>query len=244
MRYLLVILIIVGAATGFTLLFLKEPGKTDQGKIALTINGHQISENSVSTGARKFGYHAEEKSAKYKSIITKQLLIEEAKKQVIDKEESFRKALKDYYESSLVKILLERKNEEIVVSVSEEEIDRFISFSGTIVSFTRLKVLPENKGDAQQADGINTTALFDDLADSVKLVLFQLTPGEYGIGFDTGHEKYAIRLDSVTPNESSQPQSLDREYLRLLLEDYKREQEINLWLTHLIEEATITIHSE
>lgn len=244
MKYLFTIIAIVGVITALSLSLLLSDNTTPQGDIALTINGHDIGENDITSEGRKFSYHTGKDSEMYDTYITRELLLQEAQKQAIHKEGSFRKALQTYYENSLIKILLERKNNELEVHVSEEDIDGYITFVGRVVSFTRLDTMPNSAADVASAKGLSTRVPFDDLAAPVKLLLSSLKTGQYGIKFDTGSEKYAVRLDSIGPSPSASEKTIDRHRIREMLEDYKRETQMNVWLTELKQNATITIHNK
>ena len=60
-------------------------------------------------------------------IIRKELLIQEAKKLNLDKEEKFIRALERYWESTLIRDLMEKKGEEINkrILISQEEIEDY-----------------------------------------------------------------------------------------------------------------------
>lgn len=242
MKYLVFIFTIVLLASGLTLFNLLPEEKIPKSDVALTINGRDIAQETVNSQSTGSGYHDESRSQLYNTIITRELLIEEAKKLEIDKEESFRKALKNYYENSLIKILMERKNSQIRVSVTEQQIDSYISYLGKTVTFTRLDTIPAPGDAVQNIGGLTTRVLFDDLAEPVKLLLASLTPGDFIIKFDTGSDKYAIRLDNVEPTESTMAAKPDRAHIGRLLEEFAREQQLNQWMADLNKAATITIH--
>lgn len=241
MKYLFVIAMIVCIVTGLTLFFSAKQTPLPLDKTALIINGHAVSQETVDKD--KFSYHDEKQQARLDSIITQQLLIQEAQRLRIDKEESFRKALKEYYENSLVKVLLDRKDRELEVSVEDWEIENYISLQGCTVSFTRLEDIPTTE-NLQESGGLTTTALFDDLASPIQLLLSTLEPGKFGLLFDTGHEKYAIRLNKISPGENKELKEYDKKYLREIIEDYKKEQLFNSWLAELIAKADITITTD
>jgi len=66
----------------------------------------------------------EAKNEFLQTIIKKELLIQEAKKKGLDKNKEFISAIERYWEATLIKLLLEEKNKEImqVATVSEKEI--------------------------------------------------------------------------------------------------------------------------
>lgn len=243
MKYLFIILAIVSLTT-LVSLFSFLPGKAPvKNEIAISINGHDIARDTVALEGSRRGYHAGEQSQLYDTLITRELLIQEAERQAINKEESFRKSLKEFYENSLIKTLLDRKNEQLTTSVSEDELNGYLALSGKIVTFTRLDAIPNSQEEAGSAKGLTNTALFNDLATPVRILLSSLQPGHFALQFDTGTEKYAIRLDDIQPAPNPAEPQIDRQRLAAMFEDYKRGQQMNQWLADLQQNAAITIHN-
>lgn len=244
MKYLFIILAIVSLATVLSL-FSFLPGKfPSKGPIAISINGHDIAREAIDSESKKSGYHSEKQTEIFDAVITRELLIQEAERQAINKEETFRQSLKQFYENSLIKILLDRKDKQLTATVTDGELDSYITLLGKIVTFTRLDAIPKSAAEAGDAKGLTNTALFSDLATPVKMLLASLQPGQYGVQFDTGTEKYAIRLDKVEPSPDPSTGNVDRQRLSATLTDFKREQQMNQWLADLKQNATITIHSD
>ncbi|MFH0783432.1 MAG: hypothetical protein V2B20_15970 [Pseudomonadota bacterium] len=244
MKYLYIILTIIGLATILTLFFVFPEKRAPLKDIAISINGHDFVKETVTAEGKKYGYHSDQQSELFDTLITKELLIQEAERQEIHKEESFRQSLKNYYENSLVKTLLDRQNSKLQVSVSETDIDSYIAFLGKIVTFTRLDTIPKSASDAATAKGVTTTALFSDLASPVRLLLSSLQPSQYGVRFDTGNESYVLRLDSIEPSPEYVAKEADRQRIREMLEEYQKEQQMKRWLLDLRRNATITINKE
>ncbi len=243
MKYLYYILAIVIGAALLSLFFLQPEQEILEKDILFTINKQDYSREMVTSQYSKFGYHSGSTSEMIDTAITRELLIQEAQRQEIDREPDFRSALKDYYENGLIKILLDRKNETIKIDVTDKDIDQYISFLNTLVTFTRLDQVPESDQEATRATGLSTTSLFDDLAMPLQLLLSTLSPGFFKVKFDTGHEQYAIRLDKIQSTEKEANPAPDRENIRRILGDYKREQIMNQWYTDLKNRASITINS-
>jgi hypothetical protein len=244
MKYLYIILAIIGAATALTLFFILPEKRLPRQDVAISINGHDIGKDTVKMEGKRHGYHADQQTEVFDTLITRELLIQEAERQAIHKEESFRLSLKNYYESSLVKTLLDRQNSKLQVTVTDADVDKYISFLGKLVTFTRLDKIPQSAAEASTAKGISNTALFSDLASSVRLLLASLQPSQYGVKFDTGTDNYALRLDSIQPSQESVAKTVDRQKIREMLEEYQKEQQMNRWLLELRKNATITIHKE
>jgi hypothetical protein len=243
MKYLITILVIICTATLLTLYFVWPEKSMDKTNIAVTINGHNLARTTVTAEGEKAGYHSEDYPELLDSAITRELLIQEAQRQELDKEESFRVSLKTFYEESLIKTLMDRQYGILKVEVNDGEISDYLALFGKMVTFTRLPVSTSAPKIPTSDQGPQNEVLFDDLADPLKFLLSHLKPGEYAMKFDTGSEQYAIRLDMVAPAVNMPTAKPDRDQVRKILEDYKRQQQIANWLNELRSKASITIHN-
>lgn len=243
MKYLIIILSIICTATLLTLYFVWPEKSMETKHIAVTVNGHDLAKTAVAAQGVKAGYHSEDYSELLNSAITRELLIQEAQRQDLDEEESFRMSLKTFYEESLIKTLMDHQYDISKVEVNDSEIDNFLSFFGKMVTFTRLPVTTPSPKIPSSDKGAQNKVLFDDLADSLKFLLSSLNPGEYAMKFDTGSEQYAIRLDKVTPAIDIPITTPGHDQVRQMLKEYKRQQQIDNWLHELRNKASITIHN-
>jgi hypothetical protein len=244
MKYLITILVIICAATLLTLYFVWPDKPIDTTNIAVTINGHNLSKTTVASEGARAGYHSDgDFEELLDSAITRELLIQEAQRQNLDKEESFRITLKTFYEESLIKTLMDRQYHMPKVEVIEKEIDAYLALFTQMVTFTRLPVSGSSPGVPSSEQGSQNEVLFDDLAEPLKYLISGLQPGEYAMKFDTGNEEYAIRLDKVIPAFNMVTKKPERDHVRKMLEEYKRQQQISDWLNELRKKASITIHN-
>jgi hypothetical protein len=85
--------------------------------------------------------------------------------------------------------------------------------------------------------------LFDDLAESMKILLSSLSPGEYAVKYDTGNEQYTIRLEKVEETSEAITTRPDREHVKVMLEEYKQQQQ-NRQLALQITQQGIYNHSQ
>jgi len=129
------------------------------------------------------------------------------------------------------------------VEVNNEEIDAYLNLFAQMVTFTRLPVTTSFSKVPSSEQGPQNEVLFDDLAEPLKYLLSGLKPGEYAIKFDTGNEQYAIRLDKITPIPNMATKKPERDQVRKMLEESKRQQQISDWLNELRKKASITIHN-
>ncbi len=211
--------------------------------VAVTVNGHDLAKATVTAAGAKAGYHSEDYAELLDSAITRELLIQEAQRQEIDKEEKFRVSLKGFYEESLIKTLMDRQYDMPKAAVDDVEIDHYLALFGKMVTFTRLLVTTSRPKVPASEQGPQNEVLFDDLAEPLKICLSCLNPGEYATKFDTGNEQYIIRLDKVTPAVDMPTAKPDRDQVRKMLENHKRQQQIGNWLKELRNKASITIHN-
>lgn len=243
MKYLLSILLIISAASIITLVYIWPDKPDNRQKIAATVNGHNLVESQLDSELSKSGSLSTTRADSLNSIITRELLIQEAQRQNIDKEESFRTALKTFYEQSLIKILMDRQYSKLKVDVSEEEINRYLSFFGKKITFTRMKVDSAPPHTPISENSQTTEVLFDDLADPLRFIIAFLEPGKHTLRFDTSNEQYAIRLDKIAVNETQATAPPRKDLIKELLIQNKKEQKIAQWLLDLRQNASITIHN-
>jgi hypothetical protein len=242
MKYLFILLSIVLAITAASFFFIRPEQPLPKKDILVTINGHDISRNDIREEART-GSRLDSGNDFLDSVIAKQLLIEEAQKLDIDKEPSFRKELQEYYEQSLIKILLERQNSSIKIEISDVEIDNYLNSFGKTYTFMLLKAKEPPSIDTIKKKGQLHSVPFEDLSENLRLTLSTLKPGEMAMTFETGNENTAVLLERT--EGTPQPQgSIDRDKIRKNLSDHKRGQHINSWINELRKKASVTIHKQ
>lgn len=174
------------------------------------------------------------------SIITKQLLVQEAIRQDINKEESFRKSVETYYEQSLIKILLDRKLNSLKVDVSEEEIKRYQFFSQNKVHISKFIY----SGLAEALAGENPIVQkiatgFMNISDDLKFIVSNLEKGQSSEPFVSNSGVIVYKLDDITPMDIGKVQELDIEKISLFIEDKKKEVLMEKWSKRLKENAEI-----
>ncbi len=240
MKYILAILTITLTLSVITLVLIWPP-PLEKEEPVVTINGFTISRKSLQNIEERTGRHHNDQGDLLDAVITKHLLVDEAQRQNIDKEPTFRIALKNYYEQSLIKLLTERMYESTHVTINEDEIENYLSCFGKTYTFTLLKAKTLPSLTTIQQQGKQQSELFDELGEPLKQVCAKLLPGDISMSFVTGNETYALLLNKIE-GVTNIPANLNRESVFTTLLDYKKEQEINNWITALRKKASITIH--
>jgi len=85
-------------------------------------------------------------------LIEKEVLLQAAQRQGIDREKDFMKSIENYWEQALLKIFLERKSKEIssLIHVYDNEIEEYYKSSGEGLPFSKVKneirgIIKQNK---------------------------------------------------------------------------------------------------
>jgi hypothetical protein len=208
-------------------------------KPAVVINDRIISESELETRLKLKPYYMT-RDEYIDSLIDEQLLIQEAINKDIHKEELFRQAVQQYYEQSLIKILVDRKLASLKVSVSDNEIQKYkiLSASRLIISKFGYKSLNE------AASGVSQTpqridADFLDLSDGLKFILLNLTKGEMSPPVESGMGVLSYRIDQIIPIESQKAGDVDVEQIKNFIAGYKQEQLMADWARELKANAEI-----
>ena len=239
MKYILTLFAVILAVSAVTAYVLWPEPEMLEEDILVTVNGHNLPRSVLEQKKKQSGYHSKDDKALLDTIIINELLIQEAQRLAIDKEPSFRHSVQNYYEQSLIKILIDRQFSDTEGEVTKEEIDRYISNHGKIFTFSKLSGSDETDLNTVEQQ---KTALFDDLSDSMKMMLSGMKIGEQEIYFQTGNETFALRLDKVEPGPAEQePYFENRKWIKKSIKNYKREKALTSWIKELRDRATITI---
>ena len=236
--YIAIILLGLSAIIGYEL---RSP-KNSVKDAALIIN------NRIFTTAEFNGLYSEQqprmqsKTDFINSLITKELLIQESQKEGIDKEEPFRRSIQNFYEQSLIKLLIDRKLASLKVTVSDDEINSYLAalqkkFYITLFSFAS----PEQARKSKFGIGEKRIVHLDDLSGNVRNRVLALKEGQMTGPVKTGNIYTVIRLDKVETDHSRLPSDRGKEKIRMMLTEEKKENIINDWISSLRKNATIKI---
>ncbi len=237
--YILAIMIVFSGLAAYGLF----NTRVEISKPFLSVNDRIISEAEFESALkRKPAYMTREQFAE--SLIDKQLMIQEAIRIGINKEESFRSSVQNFYEQSLIKILLDRKLDSLVVDVTMEEMGKYEELAQSKIFLTKL-IYPTLK-DMQ--DKTNETVQeiesdFDNLSDDLKFILLSIKIGESSKPKIRGMEGVLIyRLNDVRKIEKTgteKPEEFDVKKVSLFIQDKKKEQLLDEWTDSIRNSAEI-----
>lgn len=234
MKYLLTIIIIVLTITVITVYFNWPEQDITEEDVLVIVNNHKLPRSLLDQKRSHGGHHGEgDHQALLDTIIINELLIQEAQRLKIHLEPSFRQSVQNYYEQSLIKILIDRQFNDMKVNVSDEEIDRYISNYTRIFTYTLLTEKNSTEPD------FTKSVPFIELSDFLKLTLNSLAPGESATVYSNSGETTSYRLDKSEPNPDLHPYRGNRESAREIIANYKQERELTAWIKELRDQANI-----
>ena len=242
MKYIYYILVIMIVFSGLAAYGLFDT-RVDISKPFLAVNDRIISEAEFESALkRKPSYMSREQFAE--SLIDKQLLIQEAVRMEINKEESFRSAVESFYEQSLIKILLDRKLDSLVVDVTDVEMAKYEGLTQSKILLTKfmyptLKDMQEKTNESIQ----DIESDFVNLSDDLKFALLSLEKGESSKPKKKGMEGVLIYrlkdIQKIEKTEAEKREELDIKKVSLFIQDKKKEQLLDEWTDSIRESAEI-----
>ncbi len=238
MRYIYYIIGLFVLVTATLALLWKDKTSVDISSPAITINDRIITESELQD--RMAGKPHDMTDEQFiDSLIMQELLIQEALKQNIHKEESFRRSVESFYEQSLIKILLDRKYRESSPEVADAEIEACKRLSGMQVRLTKRTYPTREAARSGQDPAVRTMiSPFAFLSDSLQFTLLSLRPGETSAPLQTAEGFVTYSLEQILPLNTPSP-AADTEQMKKLIADQKKEQLYEQWADGLKEKAQI-----
>jgi len=176
--------------------------------------------------------------------VTREVLIQEALRRGMDREESFRKALKNYYEQNLIKNVTDRIAEETPVAISDAEVRRAYEDMERIL---RLRVqrfdTAEDAGSGGEGVVQEMEVMVGDLPRELEDSAFGLSRGERSPVIRAGANYYRLTLLDATHAPMPAFESV-RENIRTTLEARKRMEEMNASIDALRGKASVVVDEE
>ncbi len=232
--YIIGILVVITIALSMRLCGLKvevsEPG--------LVVNDRIISRSELDEFAEVGSYHSRGEGF-WDAVITRELLIQEALKEGIHKEEAFRKSIESFYEQSLIKALIDRTYQRLSPEVTADMIERYKEMCNKTISYTKFVYESEGAVDKEAPDSVvNEAREFEDLSGGLRFSLFMLEPGK-STSPELSNEGYVVyRLDGVSEGSGTNDMEEDEEIRGTLMEQ-TREAMFDEWLGKIKKEAHI-----
>ncbi len=202
----------------------------------LAINDRVISKAEFEKMMRKKPPHLNRKLF-IEAIIDRQLLIQEALKMKINKEESFRRSVQNFYEQSLINVLLDRKLNSISVEATKDEISRYRYLNNKRLILTKV-IYPTMKDAKNRKNGVikKIDSDFRDMSDDLKFILLHLKKKELSKPKWTPSGIFVYRLDDIQTepgtsalNKSPALNQLEIKRISTFIKNEKKSQFLKEW---------------
>lgn len=235
--YIVAILLGLSAIIGYEL----RDKHTPQGDIALSINDKVVTTDEFNRLYASQSPHSIRKADFINSLITRELLIQEAQQEGIDKEEAFRRSLQNFYEQSLIKLLVDRKLSSLKVS-ADDELNRCIGFYNrklylTIFSFDTI----EEAEKGNYVNGERKAVYYEDLSKDIRDVIVSGKEGEFSKPIKTDGKFVVVRLDKAEKCSDRVLSAEEKDRMRNMLIDEKKEKMMTDWVARLRGKASVKI---
>ncbi len=235
--YIGITMLVVTAAIFFTLTARRQPDK----KPAIIINDRSVSEKELHDFYASNPVQLDNRDALIDTLITKELLIQEAQKEGINREESFRKSVQDFYEQSLIKLLMDRKYASLNATVSDDEVRKYTDLANkkiTITIFDANSLESVKRGIFKTEERKNLS--YGDLSRNLQYPLLFMKEGQRSDPIKINDRYIVLRLDKIE-GENPVPSGVTRDAASKILLDWKKEKIVNDWIEGLRAKATLKI---
>jgi hypothetical protein len=128
------------------------------------------------------------------------------------------------------------------VAISDEELNRCINLLNrklylTIFSFINAETA--KKGNYMNSEG--KVLYYEDLSADIRDIVLSLGKGETSSPIKTDDKYIAIRIDKIEKSPAGRPSEAEREKIKKILIEERKEKLINEWIAELREKASIKI---
>ena len=141
-----------------------------------------------------------------------------------------------------MKLLIDRQCAALDVSVSDDELDRYLPYLNKKILFSIFSFEDPDKAKGGQYTRVEQkTSFFEDLSNEMKDQVVHLKKGEMSQPMKSGDVYIALRIDGIDSLHLPAPSREERERIRNVLLEAKKEKMINDWLADLRAKARINI---
>jgi hypothetical protein len=240
MKYLLTACAILAALLAGLLLAPLLTPRVHPVKGALVVNQRIYTPGELSVRMNTTAYHFDNKKELIANLVYRELLLQEARLEKIDREEAFRTSMRDFFEQSMIKTLLDRQYK----SAKHEPNPAQISACMPLLShrFTLKRIdYPDQSSALSQSSGQEQTFehSYLDLPEETRAALLNLKGGELSPPLHNTGRWFRLQLLAVVKLDPAMiPTEIEQEVL--CRQELKR-QSMQNWVENLYRKSDITL---
>ena len=204
----------------------------------MSINKRVISKQEFDRHFSKI--YSKDRAELMDTLVTQELLIQEAQRMGVDKTDTFRRTIQDFYEQTLVKQTIDKKLSTTPITITDNEIDHYLVFQEQklhLTFFTAENEAAASKGQLKQ--GETKVVRGKDLSEDLSSHIQRLKVGGSTAPIGSGSDCIVIRLDKVENGTVQSVPAAAKEALRKMLTEQKKNAIINTWIAELRKKAVI-----
>ncbi len=238
MKYIISIIVLIVIVSIGTLFALKKPPPV--GTPVLSINDRAFTQAEFDNRYKMQPYQKGDKSEFVQTLIMRELLIQAAKNQGIDKEEAFRWSIQNFYEQSLIKVLMDRQYKALEMAATEEQVNRCLGLIDKKLTITEFISEKPSASGIPNEPSRQFTDRFENLSAELQFAVYSLVVGEISAPIAMGGVYYVYRLDALEEAKAAGP-TMDREQVRQLLSEHLTAKAVEKWIDSLKKQADIKV---
>ena len=240
MKYLLwTISILAALCLGLLIAPLMTP-KPKPASGALVVNQRIYQPQELEEVLRATPYHFSSRGELISDLIYRELLLQEAKRLKIDTETEFRRSMRDYFEQSMIKTLIDRRSSAADLQPTPEQVAACKPWLGRRLRVQKRTYSTQESAQIDQTPRIEDFDLpFLELPEDIRSTLAELRQGNLSQVFHSGSDWYRVRILDIAdlPPEKLPSASEQTE----LCKDELRRQAFQQWLEGLYRRAHIEL---
>lgn len=206
---------------------------------ALVVNQRIYTPGELSVRMNTSAYHVENKNELIADLVYRELLLQEARREEIDREEAFRTSMRDFFEQSMIKTLLDRQYKSAQHEPDPAQISACMPLLGH--KFTLKRILyPDQPSALSQQRGQEQTFVhrYLDLPEETREALLNLKGGEMSAPLQSTGRWFRLQLLDVIKLDDALPTDIEQEVL--CRQELKR-QSMQNWVENLYRKSDITL---
>ncbi|MBN2429797.1 MAG: hypothetical protein JXK94_15790 [Deltaproteobacteria bacterium] len=240
MKYIYSILGIVLLLTCVMLAVSSNDSEETPDKNALVVNDRSISFAELQQRWQEKPYYYRDEKEFLDDLVLREVLVQQAISDGIADEEQFKRLVRDFFEQSLVKTLLDRKQREVQVDISDADLSRFRKarqsrYQLSLIRYETLQQAKSGKGGTIQT----MTKDYAFFPESIQLRLLALPVEQLSVPFADGAEFVRLRIEKIDQLEQSEAIAETDESLRGKLKYMLQQKKVGEWVDATRQQAVV-----
>ncbi len=210
------------------------------GENALVVNERVIPFAELQQMWQQKPYHYRDQNEFIDDLVLREVLIQEAINGGIADEDQFKRLIKDFFEQSLVKTLLDRKQLEQPIELSEPDLANFRKAQHLRYRLTLLRY--QSYQQALAGEAAQEQQLIEDfvvLPEALQVRLLSMRSGELSTPFADGADYVRIQIDQIDKLPQLQESVISDDELRQHLHYLLQQKILEEWILRVREQAIV-----